>query len=186
MVVDRLVVGDSAEPQRVADSVESALKMAGGSVLVEIVDGEEMLFSEQFACVHCNISLGELEPRTFSFNNPHGACSTCTGLGYRLEVDPDLVVPNKDLTLAEGAIQPWVRAGSSSPWLASLLGSLAKAHRFSIKVPVKNLRQQHLDLILYGKQGQVHKDEAQHSKGPHVRVEHDVRGCHAQPRASLP
>ena len=153
VVVDRLVVGDSAEPQRVADSVESALKMAGGSVLVDIVDGEEMLFSEQFACVHCNISLGELEPRTFSFNNPHGACSTCTGLGYRLEVDPDLVVPNKDLTLAEGAIQPWVRAGSSSPWLASLLGSLAKAHRFSIKVPVKNLRQQHLDLILYGNKG---------------------------------
>ena len=153
VVVDRLVVGDSAEPQRVADSTESALKMAGGTVLVDIVDGEEMLFSEQFACVHCNISLGELEPRTFSFNNPHGACSTCTGLGYRLEVDPELVVPNRDLTLAEGAIQPWVRAGSSSPWLASLLESLSRAHRFSTKVPVKDLRQEHLDLILYGNKG---------------------------------
>ena len=88
VIVDRLVIGDSAEPGRVADSVETALKMAGGVVLVSIADGEDMLFSEQFACVHCNISLGELEPRTFSFNNPHGACPTCTGLGYRLEVEP--------------------------------------------------------------------------------------------------
>ena len=150
IVVDRLVIGDSAEPGRVAESVEAALKMAGGSVLVEVVDGEEMLFSEQFACVHCNISLGELEPRTFSFNNPHGACSTCTGLGFKLEVDPDLVVPNKNLSLAEGAVQPWVRAGSSSPWLYSLLESLAEAHGFSTKEPVKTLSQDHLDLILYG------------------------------------
>ena len=83
VVVDRLVVGDSAEPGRVADSVESALKMAGGVVLVAVQGGEEMLFSEHFACVHCRISMGELEPRTFSFNNPHGACPTCTGLGFR-------------------------------------------------------------------------------------------------------
>ncbi len=150
VIVDRLVIGDSAEPGRVADSVETALKMAGGVVLVSIADGEDMLFSEQFACVHCNISLGELEPRTFSFNNPHGACPTCTGLGYRLEIDPDLVLPNKDLTLAQGAIQPWVRAGSSSPWFSSLLDSLARAHRISTKVPVKKLSDKHLDLILYG------------------------------------
>ena len=153
IIVDRLVIGDSAEPGRVADSVESSLKAAGGTVLVSIVDGDEMLFSEELACVHCNISLGELEPRTFSFNNPHGACATCTGLGYRLEVDPDLVIPNKDLTLAEGAIQPWVRAGSSSPWLSSLLTSLSGAYGFSMKVPVKKLGKKHLDLILYGNKG---------------------------------
>ena len=150
IVVDRLVIGDSAEPARVADSVEAALKMAGGVVLVSVVDGEELLFSERFACIHCNISLGELEPRTFSFNNPHGACSTCTGLGYKLEVDPDLVIPNKDLSLGEGAIQPWVRAGSFSPWFASLLDSLATAYGFSVKVPVKRLSRKHLDIILYG------------------------------------
>ena len=153
VIVDRLVIGDSAEPGRVADSVESALKMAGGTALVSEVDGEETLFSEQFACVHCNISLGELEPRTFSFNNPHGACPTCTGLGYRLEVDPELVIPNKDLTLGEGAVQAWMRAGASTPWFGSLLESLAKAHGFSTKVPVKDLAKKHLDLVLYGNKG---------------------------------
>ena len=153
IVVDRLLIGDSAESSRVADSVETALKMAGGTVLVSVVDGEELLFSEQFACVHCNISLGELEPRTFSFNNPHGACATCTGLGYRLEVDPDLIVPNRDLSLGEGAVQPWVRAGSFSPWFASQLESLSDAYDFSTKVPVRELSQEHLNLILYGTKG---------------------------------
>ena len=163
IVVDRLVIGDSAERGRVADSVETALKMAGGVVLVSVEDSDELLFSEQFACVHCNISLGELEPRTFSFNNPHGACPTCTGLGYKMEVDPDLLIPNKDLSLGEGAIQPWVRAGSSSPWFSSLLESLAKAYRFSTKVPVKKLSPKNLDLILYG------------SKGRSIRMTHLTR-----------
>ncbi|MCH8185091.1 MAG: excinuclease ABC subunit UvrA [Chloroflexi bacterium] len=153
IVVDRLVVGDSAEIGRVTDSVETAVKMAGGVVLVSIMDGDEMLFSEEFACVHCNISLGEMEPRTFSFNNPHGACPTCTGIGYRLEVDPDLVIPNKDLSIAEGAVQPWTRAGSSSPWLLSLLTSVAEAHRFSTSVPVKKLTKRQLDIVLYGNKG---------------------------------
>ena len=150
IVVDRLVVGDSAERGRVSDSVETAIRMAGGVALVSVVDGEELLFSEQFACVHCNISLGELEPRTFSFNNPHGACSTCTGIGYRLEVDPDLVIPNKGLSLGEGAVQPWVRSGSSGPWFSSLIESVARAHRFSTKTPVKKLAKKNLDIILYG------------------------------------
>ena len=163
VIVDRLVVGDSAESSRVADSVESALRMAGGTVLVSSVDGDEMLFSEQFACVHCNISLSELEPRTFSFNNPHGACPTCTGLGYRMEVDPDLVIPNMDLTLGEGAIQAWVRAGSFTPWYSSLLESLARSYRFSTKVPVKKLSKKHLDLLLYG------------DKGKSVRMRHNTR-----------
>ena len=155
VVVDRLVTGDSAEPTRVADSVESALKMGGGTVLVTREDGEETLFSEEFACVHCGISLGELEPRTFSFNSPHGACHTCTGLGYRLEVDPDLVIPNKKLSLAEGAIQPWVRAGSSNPWFASLLESLARTYDFSTKVPVSKLNDKIFDFILYGNENRA-------------------------------
>ena len=153
IVVDRLAIGDSADAGRVADSVETALKMAGGTVLVSVMDGEELLFSEQFACVRCNISLGELEPRTFSFNNPHGACPTCTGLGFRLEVDPDIVIPNYNLSLAEGAVQAWVRTGSMSPWYYSQLESLAKVYDFSTRVPVKELSQEQLDLILYGNKG---------------------------------
>ncbi|CAI8017922.1 UvrABC system protein A [Geodia barretti] len=150
VVVDRLVIGTSAEQTRVADSVETALKMASGTVLVDVVGGEELLFSEQFACVHCNISMGELEPRTFSFNNPHGACSTCTGLGYKLEVDEGLVIPNRNLSIAEGAVQPWARSGAMSPWYYSQLESLARAFDFSLDVPVKDMEKQDLDRVLYG------------------------------------
>ena len=150
VVVDRLVIGASAEQTRVADSVETALKMASGTVLVDVVGGEELLFSEQFACVHCNISMGEMEPRTFSFNNPHGACSTCTGLGYKLEVDPDLVIPNRNMSIAEGAVQAWARSGAMSPWYYSQLESLADAYDFSLDVPVKDMDKQDLDKVLYG------------------------------------
>ena len=150
VVVDRLVIGTSAEQTRVADSVETALKMASGTVLVDVVGGEELLFSEQFACVHCNISMGELEPRTFSFNNPHGACSTCTGLGYKLEIDEDLVIPNRNLSISEGAVQPWARSGAMSPWYYSQLESLARAFEFSLDVPVKDMEKQDLDKVLYG------------------------------------
>ena len=150
VVVDRLVIGASAEQTRVADSVETALKMASGTVLVDVVGGDELLFSEQFACVHCNISMGELEPRTFSFNNPHGACSTCTGLGYKLEVDPELVIPNRNMSIAEGAVQAWARSGAMSPWYYSQLESLAEAYDFSLDVPVKDMKKQDLDKVLYG------------------------------------
>ncbi len=152
VVVDRLVVGDSADPTRVADSVESALRMAEGTVLVADTEGDEKLFSEQFACVHCNISLGELEPRTFSFNNPHGACGDCTGIGYRHVVDPDLVVPDKDLSIAEGAIQPWVST-SFSPWWESQMNALSRAYRISTTKPFKDLSKKHVDIILYGTRG---------------------------------
>ncbi|MCX7912010.1 MAG: excinuclease ABC subunit UvrA, partial [Dehalococcoidales bacterium] len=106
VVVDRLVIGDSADRSRVADSVETALKVGSGVVLVSVIGGEELLFSEQFACPECGISLGEIAPRTFSFNSPHGACPACTGLGFRLEIDPDLVL-NRELSVMEGAIRPW-------------------------------------------------------------------------------
>ena len=158
IVVDRLVLDETTDATRLADSVETSLREGNGVVsLLDAESGQEDLFSEQFACVHCNISLGEIEPRTFSFNSPHGACPACTGLGFRLEVDPELVAPNKDLSLAQGAIQPWVRAGSSSPWYASLLESLANSNGFSTRVPVKELKQEHLDIILYGNKGQTMK-----------------------------
>ncbi|MBI2936536.1 MAG: excinuclease ABC subunit UvrA, partial [Chloroflexi bacterium] len=151
VVVDRLVTGEGLEQTRVYNSVETATKLAEGVVAVSVQDtNQELVFAQQFACPYCGISLGELEPRTFSFNNPHGACPECTGLGFKLEIDPDLAVPNKDLSLAEGAIQPWVRSGSSSPWYASMLESLGRAHGFSTRVPVRELPDRAMDLILYG------------------------------------
>ena len=150
VVVDRLVVGASADQGRLADSVETALRMADGVVLVDVAGEDELLFSEQFACVHCNISMGELEPRTFSFNNPHGACATCTGLGYKLEIDPDLVIPDKSVSIAGGAVQPWARSGAMSSWYYSQLASLARAYDFSIDIPVSKMRKRDLDLVLYG------------------------------------
>ncbi|MAF85059.1 MAG: excinuclease ABC subunit A [Dehalococcoidales bacterium] len=145
-VVDRLVIGQSGSQSRIADSVETALKLGVGVVLVSIADGEELLFSEHFACVHCGISLGEIAPRTFSFNSPHGACPACTGLGVKLEIDPELVIPNKELSIAEGAIRPW----QWQSWYFDQLESLAQRHGFALRTPVKGLSEQHLRLILYG------------------------------------
>ena len=151
IVVDRLIIRPDTETTRVAESVEAALREGGGVVQVDREgEKEQLVFSEQFACVRCGISLPEIEPRTFSFNSPHGACPDCTGLGYKLEVDPDLVIPNKSLSLLEGAVAPWTRSGASSGWYMSLMDSVARSHGFSGKTQVKDLTQEHLDLILYG------------------------------------
>jgi excinuclease ABC subunit A len=150
VVVDRLVMGQSGSQSRIADSVETALKLGAGVVLVSIVDGEELLFSEHFACVHCGISLGEIAPRTFSFNSPHGACPACTGLGVKLEIDPELVL-NKNLSILEGAIRPW----QFHNWYLYQVESLARANDFSLNTPVKNLSNEQLDLILYGEGGET-------------------------------
>ena len=152
IVVDRLIVRPETERSRVAESAETALREGDGVIQVDQEGAEELVFSEQFACVQCGTGLPEIEPRTFSFNSPHGACSTCTGLGYKLEVDPDLVVPNKNLSLMEGAVVPWTRYGPSSGWYLSLMNSVAEAHGFSAQTPVKNLTEEQLDLILYGNQ----------------------------------
>jgi excinuclease ABC subunit A len=151
-VVDRLQTGE-AEKSRITDSVETALKLGAGVVLVSIIDGEELLFSEHFACVHCGISLGEIAPRTFSFNSPHGACPACSGLGVKLEVDPDLLIPNKDISLTQGAIRAW---GWFS-WHASELHDLARRYGFSLSTPVSHLSKEHLKLVLYGEDGELVK-----------------------------
>ena len=150
LVVDRLIIRPETELSRVAESVEAALKEGDGVLQVDREGEDELVFSEQFSCVKCGTSLPEIEPRTFSFNSPHGACTECTGLGYKLEVDPDLVVFNKKLSLSEGAIAPWTRSGSSNSWYLSLLESVARGHDFSAKTPVKDLSQDQLDLVLYG------------------------------------
>jgi len=150
-VVDRLVMGQSGSQSRIADSVETALKLGAGVVMVSIVDGEELLFSEHFACVYCGISLGEIAPRTFSFNSPHGACPACTGLGIKLEIDPELVLPNKELSIAQGAIHPgWWYA-----WHASEIQMLARRYGFPLNTPIKELSEHHLKLVLYGEEGEL-------------------------------
>jgi len=150
IVVDRLVIRPDTELSRLSESVETALREGDGVVQVALEGAEELIFSEQFACIQCGISLPEIEPRTFSFNSPHGACTECTGLGYKLVVDPELVISNRSLSLMQGAVAPWTRSGSSSGWYLSLMESVARAHGFSARTPVKDLTEEQLNLILYG------------------------------------
>jgi len=151
-VIDRLQIGE-AEKGRIADSVETALKLGAGVVLVSITDGDELLFSEHFACVVCSMSLGEIAPRTFSFNSPHGACPACSGLGVKLEIDPDLLIPSKDLSLAQGAIHAW----GWFAWHAGELQDLASRYGFSLSTAVNKLSKEHLSLVLHGEDGELVK-----------------------------
>ena len=150
LVVDRLVIRPDTETSRVAESVETALREGDGVVEAHVEGDETLVFSEQFSCTKCNTSLPEIEPRTFSFNSPHGACSDCTGLGFKLTLDPNLIISNKELSLSQGAIAPWTRGGPSSSWYISLMESVAQANGFSSKTPVKELDQKYIDMILYG------------------------------------
>jgi excinuclease ABC subunit A len=153
-VVDRLVIGPTSDEgrSRLADSVETALKVGSGIVLISIVGGDELLFSEHFACVNCGVSLGEIAPRTFSFNSPHGACPACTGLGFKQEIDPDLVL-NKELSVMQGAIRPW----QFHNWYLWRVEPLARRRGFSLNTPVKDLAKDQLDLLLYGEGGEMHE-----------------------------
>ncbi len=156
VVVDRIVTeghdgeGSASSVSRLSDSVEQALKLGGGTVQVDI-DGEgERMYSEHYACAFDGTNIGELAPRNFSFNSPHGACPECTGLGVRMEIDPALVVPNHSLSIEQGAIVPWSRAAATNTWYMRMLQAVAKKHGFKLDVPVKAMKQKHLDLMLYG------------------------------------
>ncbi|MFC2044375.1 excinuclease ABC subunit UvrA [Chloroflexota bacterium] len=153
VVVDRLVTGQNGSQSRIADSVETALKLGAGIVLVSVIDGEEMLFSEHFACVYCSVSLGEIAPRTFSFNSPHGACPACTGLGVKLEIDPDMVIPDKEMSIAGGAIRPW----QFQTWYYDQLESLAKRYDFSLYTPIQEFNDHQISVLLYGEGGDSFK-----------------------------
>jgi excinuclease ABC subunit A len=150
-VVDRVVV-DPESRQRLNDSVEQALGLAEGVVNIYQADEDKTRsFSEHYACpVHREISLPEIAPRNFSFNSPHGACPHCTGLGTRLEVDPELVIPNRRLTIAEGAIRPWSRTTARVTWYTRLIEAAAKQFGFSIDVPVSQMKPSDLKIVLYG------------------------------------
>src|SRR3989344_3492688 len=161
-VVDRLILEKGLDRSRLVDSLETGLKLGKGIVIVSQMSkvkgqmSKDIVFSEHFACEDCGISLPELEPRIFSFNNPYGACLECTGLGEKLEVAPELVMPNKNLTIAEGAIWPWSTASHKvgrQGYYHWKLSELAVKHKFSLDEPVKNLPQKVIDIILYGENG---------------------------------
>ena len=150
IVVDRLIIRSDTESGRVTESVETALR-EGEGVLAVARDGmDDLVFSEQFACVACGVSLPEIEPRTFSFNSPHGACTACTGLGYQLEVDPALVIQNRSLSLLEGAVVPWARSGAANAWYASMMEAVAREFDFSPHSPIRELSDEQVNIVLYG------------------------------------
>ncbi|HEX7259917.1 MAG TPA: excinuclease ABC subunit UvrA [Candidatus Saccharimonadia bacterium] len=167
-VVDRLVV-DEESRGRITDSVEQALTLGEGIVnVLEAESGKTHTFSEHYACpVHREISLPEVAPRNFSFNSPHGACPHCTGLGTRLEVDPELVIPNRRLSIAEGAIRPWSRTTARVTWYTRMLGAVAKQYGFDITIPVSQMKPADLKVILYGAGG-----EGVSLRGPGGRTYH--------------
>ncbi|MEH7252839.1 excinuclease ABC subunit UvrA [Neobacillus niacini] len=150
VVVDRIVVKDGVAT-RVADSLESALRLGEGNVIVDVMGEEELLFSENHACPHCGFSIGELEPRMFSFNSPFGACSECDGLGSKLEVDVDLVIPNKDLSLKQHAIAPW--EPTSSQYYPQLLEAVCNHYGIDMDMPYKDIPQHLIEKVLYGGKG---------------------------------
>ena len=153
IVVDRLVVRPDIQ-SRLTDSLETAIGLTGGLVLVDVVDGEEMMFSQNYACPEHNISIEELNPRMFSFNNPFGACEKCTGLGTFMSIDPDLVIPDKNKSIREGAIRAsgWYYAEGGLP--SMYYHSLADHYHFSLDTPIKDLPKEIVDILLYGSKGE--------------------------------
>ncbi len=145
-VVDRVILKEGIE-SRLADSLETALKMGEGLVIA-LTDEQELLFSEHFSCVDCGINLEEINPRTFSFNSPFGACPVCTGLGFKMEMDPDLVIPNKALSINEGAIAPWGKMTGN--YYPQILKAVADYAGFSLDTPIEDLDESEVRLLLYG------------------------------------
>ena len=151
VVIDRIVVKPDTR-SRLADSLETALRLADGKVIVDVLEQEELLFSEKHACPVCGFSIGELEPRMFSFNSPFGACPECDGLGVKMEVDPDLVVPDGRKTLQEGAIEAW--EPKSSTYYQQLLESACRHFGISMDIPFSELPEEQVRILLYGSEGE--------------------------------
>lgn len=151
VVIDRIVVKEGVQ-SRLSDSLETALKLGDGKVIIDIIGEEELLFSEHHACPKCGFSIGELEPRMFSFNSPYGACTACDGLGMKLKVDHELVIPDDTLTLRENAIAPW--APTSSQYYPQMLEAVCAHYSIDMDVPVKDLPKHLLDKILHGSDGE--------------------------------
>jgi len=154
VVVDRLVVRKGIQ-QRLTDSLETVLKLSDGLAIVDVIGAQEILFSQKYACPECGISIEELAPRLFSFNSPFGACPNCHGLGVLMEIDPDLIIPNPSLSLAEGAITvPGWNSGNGDSMTRMFLEALAERYGFSLYTPVEELPKEIIDIILYGTRGE--------------------------------
>lgn len=152
VIIDRIVIKDGAA-NRLSDSIETALSLSEGIILIDVIGGEELVFSQNYACVDCGISIEELAPRMFSFNNPFGACPNCGGLGVLMKMDPDIIIPDKNLSLSEGAIKVsgWNTSKTEKNTMASMyFDALSKHYDFSLDVPVKDLPKDIIDIILYG------------------------------------
>ena len=151
IVVDRLVIKEGIE-QRLADSVENVLKLSDGLLMVDVIDGELLTFSQSFACPDCHISVDEIEPRSFSFNNPFGACPECFGLGHKMEFDEDLMIPDKSLSINEGAIVVlgWQSCTDKGSYTRAVLDALAKEFDFSLDTPFEDYPKEIHDLLIYG------------------------------------
>ena len=154
IVVDRLVVKPGIE-KRLTDSIETVLGLSDGLLVVEVIDGEIMTFSSSYACPDCGISIEEVEPRSFSFNNPFGACPECSGLGYKMEFDEDLMIPDKSLSIAEGAIQVmgWQSCTDPSSFTYAILRALSEAYSFDLNTPYQDLPENVRHMLIHGTDG---------------------------------
>ena len=152
-VIDRLIIKEGMEG-RLSDSLEAALRLAEGLVIINVIGDKDILFSENFACADCGISIQEFEPRMFSFNAPYGKCDKCDGLGTLMEIDPNLVIPNKKLSVMEGAIATWGEGRlKEDSWTYAILQALSKEYDLDLNKPIKELSKEHLYLLLYGTDG---------------------------------
>ena len=183
VVVDRLVLKPDLR-QRLTQSVETATSLADGLVGVDVVDGESQLYSENFACPEHGVSLPELEPRIFSFNAPHGACPRCTGLGAQLEIDPDMLVPDMSVSIADGALVPW-SVGSSS-FYEGVIQAIADRYEIDVDLPWRDLTEEQQNWFLFGTNGDRILVAVQEPDGAQAAVRDGVRGDRSQSRAPLP
>ena len=154
IVVDRLVIKEGIE-KRLTDSVENALELAEGLLVIDVLDGEKMNFSQSFSCPDCGISVDEIEPRSFSFNNPFGACPECFGLGYKMEFDIDLMIPDKSLSILDGAIQVmgWQSCADKGSFTRAILDALAKEYEFDLGTPFEQYPKEVQNVLIYGTNG---------------------------------
>ena len=172
IVVDRLVVKEGIE-KRLTDSVENALELAEGLLVIDVLDGEKMNFSQSFSCPDCGISVDEIEPRSFSFNNPFGACPECFGLGYKMEFDIDLMIPDKSLSILDGAIQVmgWQSCTDKGSFTRAILDALAKEYEFDLGTPFEQYPKEVQNVLIYGTNG---KEVKVHYRGQRGEGVYDV------------
>ena len=158
IIVDRIIIKEGIE-KRLADSIENVLELADGLMLVDVIDGEEIVFSQNFSCVDCGISIEELEPRSFSFNNPFGACPVCNGIGIRMEFDEDLLIPFKEESIIGGAVMApgWVSVTKEDSYTRAIMEALAKEYKFDLNTPYEKLPKHIRKMFIEGTGGKTVK-----------------------------